>query len=146
MASTEDGTIAPIQMLEIMWQMDHAMQARSKRMQKTMGVTGPQRVVLRKLDADGTLSAAELASALHLHPSTLTGIVQRLEASGYVSRRKDAADSRRVLLSLTAEGKKLARREPGSIEQIVGDVLAQSTPEEIRSAARLLRRISAALG
>jgi DNA-binding MarR family transcriptional regulator len=133
-------------MLEIMWQMDHAMQARSKRMQKTLGVTGPQRVVLRKLDADGTTSAAELATALHLHPSTLTGILQRLDSGGYVTRKKDAADSRRVLISLTAEGKKLARRVPGSIEQIVADVFAESTPDEIRSAARLLRKISAALG
>ncbi len=145
MGSNGDGLVSPIQMLEIMWEMDHAIQARSKRMRRTIGVTGPQRIVLCKLDASGPLASHAIAQALHLHPSTLTGILQRLEARGFISRKRDTADSRRMLISLTPEGRKLARRVPGSIEQIVSDVFSQSTEQEIVHAAIVLRRMCAAL-
>jgi len=139
------SVITPKQMIEIMWQLDHVMQARSKRMQKMIGITSPQRAVLRHIDARGPTSPKALAQAVHLHPSTLTGILQRLEAGRLITRKPHATDSRQALIGLTAAGKKLARRVPGSIETIIEKVFAQSTDEEAQCAYRVLGRLVVAL-
>jgi MarR family transcriptional regulator, organic hydroperoxide resistance regulator len=137
--------IHPIDMLQVMWAMDHAMHARSKRMQRTLGITGPQRAVLRKLNEIGSIAHNALAHSVHLHPSTLTGILQRLEAAAFVTRERDEKDSRKRVITLTPGGRKLARRLPGSLEYIVAGVFSQSTLREIDCAMALLQRLTEAL-
>ncbi len=46
----------------------------------------------------GPVSPSELATALHIHPATLTGILDRLEAGGWVVRERSSKDRRRVSL------------------------------------------------
>ena len=68
--------------MRLLWAVDHGLQRRSKRMAATLGVTGPQRLVIRIVGRFPGISAGRLASILHLHPSTLTGILRRLERGG----------------------------------------------------------------
>jgi len=65
------------------------------------------------------LTVGELATLLHVHPSTLTGILSRLEARGVGSRRPDPADKRRALFVLTARGSRLDRLRTGTVESRV---------------------------
>jgi DNA-binding MarR family transcriptional regulator len=60
-------------------------------------VTGPQRLVLRLLGLQPGVSADELAATLHVHPSTLTGILRRLEDQGLLARDPHPADRRRAV-------------------------------------------------
>ena len=53
---------------------------RQKRMEQRSGVTGPQRLVLRVVGLFPGISAGALARLLHVHPSTLTGVLHRLRS------------------------------------------------------------------
>jgi DNA-binding MarR family transcriptional regulator len=49
---------------------------------------------------------------MYLHPSTITGVIDRLEKKGYVRRNRDQVDRRVIYVQLTTEGKRLAKRAP----------------------------------
>ena len=70
----------PLEFMRSLWALDHALQSRSKAMAAALGVTGPQRMVVRLVGRFPDIAAGSLAELLMVHPSTLTGIVQRLES------------------------------------------------------------------
>ena len=67
-------------------------------MESELGITGPQRLVLRVVGRFPGLSAGELAHIVRLHPSTITGILQRLVARKLIERERDPSDNRRTRL------------------------------------------------
>lgn len=70
-----------------------------------VGLTYPQYLCLLALwEADGPLGVGELGTLLHLDSGTLTPLLKRMEAAGLVTRGRDSADERRVLVSLTDDG------------------------------------------
>ena len=75
------------------------------------GLTYPQYVTMMVVweDPDRPRSVGELGERLHLDSGTLTPLLKRLAAMGYVTRSRDTEDERRVLVTVTAEG--LALRE-----------------------------------
>ena len=75
------------------------------------GLTYPQYITMLALwkDPDQPCSVGELGERLHLDSGTLTPLLKRLAAMGYVTRSRDAEDERRVLVTVTADG--LALRE-----------------------------------
>ena len=93
--------------MRLIWALDHGLQSLSKRMQASIGLTGPQRVALRVLGRRAGISAGALAAILRVHPSTLTGVLHRLEEKGLVRRTRDSKDRRRTLLDLTSRGRRL---------------------------------------
>ena len=74
--------------------------------------TYPQYVTMLVLWEDPGLprSIGELGERLHLDSGTLTPLLKRLAAMGYVTRARDAEDERRVLVTVTAEGLALRDR------------------------------------
>ena len=75
-----------------------------------LGLTHPQYLVMLALwERDGT-TVSELGERLSLDSGTLTPLLKRLEASGFVTRLRDAADERRVRITLTPAGRKLRLR------------------------------------
>src|ERR1700704_2780485 len=86
--------------LRLLWSIEHGLQKLSKRMEAELGITGPQRLVLRVVGQFPGLSAGELAHIVRLHPSTITGILQRLVAGGLLERQRDPIDTRRTRLRL----------------------------------------------
>jgi MarR family transcriptional regulator, organic hydroperoxide resistance regulator len=111
-------------------------------MEQQLGITGPQRYTLRMLGTAGARSAGELADLLELHPSTLTGILQRLGRAGLIARTPDPADGRRAMLTLTDEGRRLDRRQGGTVEAVVRDAIAKVSREELAGARRLLEEVA----
>ena len=91
------------------------------------------------------MSAGALAETLRLHPSTLTGILQRLEGRGLVRRAVDPQDRRRSRLELTRAGRRLDVPTPHTVEAVVGRVLARYSKARIRSAAEILEAVAAGL-
>ena len=57
-----------------------------------IGVTGPQRLVMRVAGLYPGLSAGDLAAILHVHPSTLTGVLRRLVIQRLLVRQHDPRD------------------------------------------------------
>src|SRR3954467_2899161 len=98
---------AVLDFMRLLWALDHALQSASKRMESTHGITGPQRLVVRIVGRFPGIAAGRVAEILHVHPSTLTGILKRLEQRAILQRQSDPRDARRALFSLTPKGKKL---------------------------------------
>jgi len=128
-----------------MWAINHGLDRTSRRMQKTFGVTGPQRLVIRIVGAFPGLSAGDLARTLHVHPSTLTGILQRLEGRGLLRRLSDPNDARRVQLALTAKGKGLTVPAVGTVESSIKRVLSKWTNGDLEVTRRALTALAEAL-
>jgi DNA-binding MarR family transcriptional regulator len=120
-----------IDFLRLIWAVDHALQRRSKAMAAMLGITGPQRLVIRIIGRFPSLHARQLADILHLHPSSLTAVLKRLERRGLVRRWSDERDRRRSLLGLTRRGQALNRETPGTIEAAVQRVLTTTTRADL---------------
>jgi DNA-binding MarR family transcriptional regulator len=118
---------------------------RSKLMGRTLGVTGPQRLAMRVIEHAPGISAHELAARLRVHKSTLSGILQRLEARSVVTRHADPDDGRRRALVVTPAGLALLHRAAPTIEAEVTAVLGEFDPAEVEVVRRLLSRLAARL-
>jgi DNA-binding MarR family transcriptional regulator len=134
-----------LEFMRLLWQIDHGLERRSKRMVAELGVTAPQRLVIRILGRFPGLPAGHLARFLHVHPSTLTGVLKRLERQRLIRKRLDPRDGRRILLSLTEEGRSLDVAEEGTVESAVQTVLAILPPERIEAAREVLGAIARSL-
>jgi DNA-binding MarR family transcriptional regulator len=75
-----------------------------------LGLTYPQYLVMLVLWEQDGLMVSELGQRLSLDSGTLTPLLKRLEANGFISRIRDVADERRVHINLTTAGRKLKTR------------------------------------
>ena len=132
--------------MRLLWAVTHGLESTSKRMGVELGVTGPQRLVLRLIGYYSRLSPGELAKLLHVHPSSLTGVLDRLERSKLLERRRDPSDGRRAILSLSAKGRALNARRAGTVEESVRRALASRSRAKIAVAGDVLTAIARELG
>ena len=123
------ASLPPIlEFMQSLWAVVHHMERLSKQMGARTGVTGPQRLVVRLIHLYPGMSAGALAATLHLHPSTLTGVLKRLEAQGLLTRTADPGDGRRTVLRVTRRGAAVATGRAGTVEGAVAAAMA-SAPE-----------------
>lgn len=128
--------------MQVRWRVVHGLERRSKRMSATFGVTGPQRLVLRLVGLHAGISAGELAATLHLHPSTLTGVLRRLQEQELLARDLDPADRRRAVLRLTPRGRRLNGNPRGTVEEAVANALQHLSARDQACARRALVAIA----
>lgn len=138
----DDGTLS---LMRDVWALGHALEVASRRMLDELGVTGPQRLVLRVVGERPGITPGEIASNLMLHPSTLTGIVRRLEREGFLARASDPKDGRRVRCRLTARGRAINATRRGTVEAAVRRTLQRSTTAMIEHAAQVMQRLATEL-
>ena len=131
--------------MRLIWALDHALQTTSKRMKSTIGVTAPQRLVIRIIARFPGIPAGVVARLLHLQPSTMTGILDRLERQGLIQRRPDPKDRRRAFLGITAKGKRIDVAGAGTVEAAVQRVISQTSREKLESARQILTRLASEL-
>lgn len=97
-----------------------------------LGITYPQYLAMLALWERAPRSVGGLGEALGLDSGTLTPLLKRLEASGFVTRTRDARDERRVLVGLTPAGAELRVRAAG-----VAETLRCGMPLPLEDAAAL---------
>jgi DNA-binding MarR family transcriptional regulator len=131
-----------LELLRLVWAVDHALQRRSKSMAAAFGITGPQRLVIRIIGRFPSIHAKQLAEILHLHPSSLTALLKRLEGRRLIRRRPDARDRRRVLLGLTRQGQVFNRDMPGTIEAALQRTLRSIAARDLDGAQIVLSRFA----
>src|ERR1700748_1880016 len=93
-----------------------------------LGLTYPQSLVRLALWEEDAQSVSSLGDKLALDSGTLTPLLKRLEAQGQLSRERDAADERRVIVRLTHAGRRLkiaARSVPQAIGRASGCALGE---------------------
>ena len=128
--------------MRLIWAIDHGLQKASKRMNATLGLTGPQRLVIRIVGRTPGVTAGELADILHVHPSTLTGILRRLESRRLLERAVDPGDGRRSFLRLTTQGRAFDQPTNGVVENAVRQALSGFSEKELRAACDVLDAVA----
>lgn len=88
----------------------HAFNQLYRALLAELELTYPQYLVMVSLWGGDGQTVKELGAKLSLDSSTLTPLLKRLEARGYIARRRDAEDERQVRLDLTPEGRALRER------------------------------------
>jgi DNA-binding MarR family transcriptional regulator len=146
-ATTDDMLKLDNQLCFAVYSASLAMTRLYKPLLEKLQLTYPQYLVMLALWEHDGLMVSELGARLSLDSGTLTPLLKRLEANGYVARVRDVADERRVHITLTAAGRKLKARAadvPGCLMAAaqcpVPELLAltqqiQSLRDRIRKAA-----------
>jgi DNA-binding MarR family transcriptional regulator len=116
-----------------------AMTKLYKPLLEPLGLTYPQYLVMLVLWERDGLTVSEVGAKLTLDSGTLTPLLKRLEAGGLVQRRRDSADERRVLLTLTAAGRALKTRAVNVPQQIV--CAAQCSLDELHALTTRLKQL-----
>lgn len=99
-------------------------------LQREYGVTGPQLSTLRVIHRLQPVSAGDLAREAHIGYATLTGILDRLEAHGHVTRKRNPADRRTAVLKMTKAGERLLASAPSLLQTRLRDELRQMPETE----------------
>jgi MarR family transcriptional regulator, lower aerobic nicotinate degradation pathway regulator len=108
-----------------------------------MGLRPPEFAVLHALADSGASTQLDLARAIRIHPSNLVGLLDGLEAGGWIERTRDPDDRRRHLVALTQAGAKLlvaAQRAAEAAERELLQPLSRAEREQLEG---LLRRLAA---
>ena len=108
-----------------------------------LGITYPQYLVMLALWEDGSSSVGGLCDRLSLDSGTLSPLLKRLEATGYVTRRRSAADERRVDITLTASGSRLRERAVCIPEQMFTSI--DMPLEDAQGLKDALKRLTTAI-
>jgi len=106
-----------------------------------MGLTHPQYLVMLALWQHAPLSVRRISELLQLDPGTLSPLLKRLEAAGYLSRERDPSDERSLAVKLTPSGQALrdqAEAIPPAVVERLGLPL-----EDLRDLHAALTRVIA---
>jgi DNA-binding MarR family transcriptional regulator len=105
-----------------------AVAVQGRRLVEGYQVTMPQLLCLRQLAALGTTSPGVLAAELGVSQATISGMIDRLEARGYVRRSRSSIDKRKVMLDLTERGTKLETAAPSLLQEKLTCELQRRAP------------------
>ncbi len=118
-----------------------ALQDYSSSVERNFGLTGPQLWALWELHRGGPQSLKALSGRMHLDPSTVTGVVERLHRKGLVARDPDPEDRRRVVLTLTEAGRATVKKAPHPAQGQLLHALHAMTPAEVARLNGTLARL-----
>ncbi|KRC64018.1 hypothetical protein ASE12_04140 [Aeromicrobium sp. Root236] len=83
------------------------------------------------LSREGAMRITTLAEREAVTQPAMTGLVQRLEAAGLVSRKADARDGRAALIDITPRGREMLERRRAAQDAVIIDRLAGLSPDEL---------------
>lgn len=129
----------------------HAFNAAYKPLLEPFGLTYPQYLVLLALWQKDGVSVKEIGTRLHLDSGTLSPLLKRLQAAGYVRRGRNPADERQLLVELTKAGHALRAQTVGVRQTLAGtlggaEAPIQAVQERISLMTGLLRNSLRNLG
>ncbi len=123
-----------------------AIDLHSRQLLNLFALTGPQVVVLREIGRFDQIRIGDLASRVSLSNATTTGIVDRLERAGFVSRIRSLRDRRQVLLTLTESGNRLLEAAPPLLQDRFVQEMRNLPPDEQWRIVQVLDRVSQMMG
>jgi DNA-binding MarR family transcriptional regulator len=109
---------------------------------ETMELPPAQVLAIITIDEKKICSLGDLAKELHVAAPTVTGIVDRLQRDGYLTRIPDEVDRRVTNIQLTKKGKKIAHKFRGNIKKRWEYILAKLPPEIQEGPVNLIRRLT----
>ncbi|HHU94822.1 MAG TPA: MarR family transcriptional regulator [Alcaligenaceae bacterium] len=115
----------------------------SRRLSAESSITSPQLVCLRTVIEKGPLTATAISREIHVSPSTIVGVLDRLEDKGLVLRERSKEDRRIVFVSATESGRELAQNTPSPLQQKLSEALKQLPESEQLQITLSLERVMA---
>lgn len=137
---------AALDFLQRLWQLNHALEKVSSTMEKRLGVTAQQRLILRCVGKYPGITAGRLATLLHVDPGTVSASLSRLESRGLLERGRDPRDKRRASLGLTARGRALDGPAGGTVENAVERLLSSAPADQLRTTVDVVDQLTRLLG
>jgi DNA-binding MarR family transcriptional regulator len=115
---------APPTLLYLMKQVELAVRARLDELVRPAGLTALQYTALTVLERHPDLTSAHLARNSFVTAQTMADMVTSLRAQGLIDRHQDPGDRRRLVLSLTDDGKRLLDRYRQAVADLESEMLA----------------------
>lgn len=128
--------------LQHLWALNHELERMSLQMERALGITAQQRLILRCVGKYRGVTGTQLAAVLHLDRGTVSVSLRRLVKKGLVLGRREKDDQRRVALTLTARGRALDRPASGTVEHVVERLLSRVGREPVQRTKQVLRLLS----
>ncbi len=119
-----------------------AIEDYSQEVSNSFGITGPQLWALKIVSQHPGLPLGDLSRKMYLHPSTVTGVIDRLESKGYVVRDRDSVDRRVVKVKLTPAGQDLAAKAPNPIQGKMIYGLMKLSENELNTIYESVKRLA----
>lgn len=120
--------------------------ALSRRAERVTGLTSPQLWALKVLRESGSIDVPTLARRMGLHPSTLTGVLERLASKGLVEWRRPRRAGGLPRAAVTREGEYFGSRAPAVVQVLLLDGLKRLTPDGLASVSAGVQRLVHMLG
>jgi DNA-binding MarR family transcriptional regulator len=123
MPTAFDAPLLDQQICFALYSASRALTSRYRALLEPLGLTYPQYLVLLVLWESGATSVTGLGARVHLDSGTLSPLLRRLEASGFITRSRLATDERSVLVELTQKAGDLRSKVahiPASICEATG--------------------------
>jgi DNA-binding MarR family transcriptional regulator len=117
-----------------------------KKAERVLGLTGPQIWAVKIIAEAAPIKVSDIAARMYLHPATVGGILDRLEARKLVVRTRSVEDRRVVHVDLTDEGRKLIRTSPEVTQLLMVTGLDRLPPGKLKSIATGLEELVDILG
>lgn len=131
-----------VPILQALRKITRAAELYSKKLASEHSITGPQLVCLLTVEESQPITAAQLARAIHVSPSTLVGVLDRLEKKGLVARLRDSTDRRRLNITLTEAGRALAAAAPPPLQDKLTSRLSNLSELERAAISLALERVA----
>jgi DNA-binding MarR family transcriptional regulator len=93
---------------------------------EAMGITYPQYLVLLVLWETDQRTVGEIAAKLLLNTNTITPLLKRMETQHLIQRQRSGGDERKVIISLTDEGKQMEERAADVPVQFISGLLSET--------------------
>ena len=106
------------------------------------GLSAAQIFVLHVLKENGPLSVNELASWTATDPSSVSVVVRKLQERAYVRKQASPEDGRRMMVSLTATGSRVAGQTATPIQQVLIRRMVGLEPRNLKRLADLLEQVA----
>lgn len=124
----QDALSYDLRILRALRRITRSIALHSRQLAAYSNITAPQLVCLRAVVENGPLTATAISREIHVSPSTVVGILDRLEDKGWIRRERGREDRRIVFVTATEEGIALARSTPSPLQQKLADAL-KALPE-----------------
>jgi DNA-binding MarR family transcriptional regulator len=118
-----------------------AVDIHSRKLNSEFHITAPQMICLYCLAKEDGITLSRLATEVSLGASTVTGIVDRLEAKGLVHRSRSTEDRRKIVLTITDAGRDVTKAAPTLLQDCFAERLRELPELEQATIALSLERV-----
>jgi DNA-binding MarR family transcriptional regulator len=124
----------------------YVLAEQSRMAEHETGLTASQLWVIKILEEVSPMKVTDLARRMYLHPATMVGLLDRLEAKGLVQRSRSEKDRRVVHIIITDKGRELVQNSPMVAKSLLVDGLEPLTEKKLKVTSDGLEQIVNILG